>query len=397
MASGFSRVFVASGFSRTFGGVVAQPFKDRFFQRPFFERLADEIAAVYPAFDRARFFARVYDGEWDGLELKGRMRHASEALGTVLPADFRTAVAILLRVERHFDGFDHLLFADFVERFGVDDFDTAVRALEVFTRTSAEFAIRPFLRRYPDRAFPQMRAWAAHESEHVRRLSSEGCRPRLPWGTALEELKRDPAPLLPILEALKDDPSEYVRRSVANNLGDIAKDHPAVALDLGARWIAEDAARLPMVKHGLRDLLKKGNRRALRLFGVGETAKVALETLAVAPQRVPLGGAATLRVALRSTTKKAQRLRLEYAMTYARPNGRTGRKVFKIADVTLAAGARLDLTRKLSFADRSIRTHYAGPHVLSLIVNGDALGEAACRLVPAKPAAGRRMRPAARR
>jgi 3-methyladenine DNA glycosylase AlkC len=376
---------------------VAQPFKDRFFQRPFFERLADEVAKVYPAFDRARFFAGVYDGAWDGLELKGRMRHASEALGAVLPPDFRQAVAILLKVERHFDGFDHLLCADFVERFGVDDFDTAVRALEVFTRTSAEFAIRPFLRRYPDQAFAQMRAWAGHESEHVRRLSSEGCRPRLPWGTALEELKRDPSPILPILEALKDDASEYVRRSVANNLGDIAKDHPGPALDLGERWIAEDASRRPMVKHGLRDLLKKGNRRALTLFGVGETAKVAVETLAVAPARVPLGGDATLRVTLRSTAKKAQRLRLEYAMTYARPSGRTGRKVFKIADADVAAGARLDLTRKLSFADRSIRTHYAGPHVLSLIVNGHALGEAAFHLVPAGKAAGRRTRAAVRR
>jgi len=362
---------------------VADPFKYRFFQRASFERLADEIAKVYPRFDRTRFFALLYDDQWDGLELKGRMRHASEALGQVLPRDYRKALAILLKVEQHVSGFDHLLFADFVERFGVDDFDASMPALEVLTRTSAEFAVRPFLRRYPERAFAQMLAWAGHESEHVRRLSSEGCRPRLPWGTALQELKRDPAPILPILERLKDDPSEYVRRSVANNLGDIAKDHPDLAIDIGERWMREQPERAPLVKHALRDLLKKGNRRALHLFGVGEGAAIEVETLSVTPKRVTLGGIATLRVVLRSTKKRAQRLRMEYAITYARPGERTGRKVFKIADVALAPGGSVDFTRTLSFADRTIRTHHAGRHTLTLIVNGHAHGEVSFALVAA--------------
>lgn len=360
---------------------MADPFKYRFFQRASFEHLADEIRKVYPRFDRERFLALIYDDTWDSLELKGRMRHSSEALGEVLPQDYRKALAILLKVEQHVTGFDHLLFADFVERFGVDDFDVSMPALEVFTRSSAEFAIRPFLRRYPERGFAQMLAWAGHEAEHVRRLASEGCRPRLPWGTALQELKRDPAPILPILERLKDDPSEYVRRSVANNLGDIAKDHPELAVDIGERWMKEDAARAPLVKHALRDLLKKGNRRALHLFGVGEGAAIEVDALSVTPKRVKLGGEATLRVQLHSTKKRAQRLRLEYAIGYARPSGRPGRKVFKIADVALAPGGSLEFTRKLSFIDRTIRTHYAGRHTLTLIVNGQAHGEVTFTLV----------------
>jgi 3-methyladenine DNA glycosylase AlkC len=359
---------------------VAKRFKDRFFQRPFLERLATEIAKVYPSFDRTRFFERVCDDQWDGLELKARMRHVSEALGQTLPTDYRQALAILLKIECHFENFDHLLFADFVERFGVDDFDASMPALEVFTRTSAEFAVRPFIRRYPERAIAHMLAWTGHESEKVRRLASEGCRPRLPWGTALEELKHDPSPILPILERLKDDPSDFVRRSVANNIGDIAKDHPELAIAIGERWIAESGSRTAWMKHALRDLLKKGNRRALHLFGVGTGALVKVDRLSVTPKRVPVGGAATLRVVLHSTAKRAQRLRLEYAMTYARPGGRTGRKVFKIADVNLAAGAYLDLSRKLSFVDRSIRRHYTGRHAATLIVNGRALGAAAFAL-----------------
>ncbi|MDO8834770.1 MAG: hypothetical protein Q7V01_04205, partial [Vicinamibacterales bacterium] len=342
------------------------------------------IGAYDPSFERARFFARLDDGTWDALELKGRMRHAAEALGETLPRDYERALAILLAVESRFSGFDHLLFADFVERYGVDHFETSMAALEVLTRTSAEFAVRPFVRRYPERAFARMLAWTRHSSEHVRRLASEGCRPRLPWGTALGELKRDPSPILPILEQLKDDPSEYVRRSVANNLGDIAKDHPDLAVDIARRWMEQSAARRPLVKHALRDLLKKGHPRGLKLFGVGGLASVAVERLAVVPARVPLGGTAALHVALRSTGRVRQRLRLEYAVTYARPGGRTGRKVFQIGESELAAGATLTLSRRLSFADRTIRTHHPGAHTVTFVVNGKAMQNAVFRLVRAR-------------
>jgi 3-methyladenine DNA glycosylase AlkC len=360
---------------------MATALKDQFLQRPFFERLAVSIAGVHPAFDRDRFLALVFDGKWDDLALKARMRHAAEALGGTLPKDFRQALSIILSVEASFGGFDHLLFADFVERLGVDDPDASLPALEILTRTSAEFAVRPFIRRYPERTMGQMLAWAAHSDEHVRRLSSEGCRPRLPWGTALEELKADPSPILPILERLKDDPSENVRRSVANNLGDIAKDHADLAVSIGARWIGESQSRAPLVKHGLRDLLKKGHRGALSLFGVAAGPAVRLESISVTPRRVPLGGTATLRITARSTASKRQILRLEYALTYARPGGRTSRKVFQIGQIDLQPRGQVDLARKLDFKDRSIRRHYAGTHVLTLIVNGRESGSATFSLL----------------
>ncbi len=362
---------------------MAEPLKNRFLQRPFFDRLAAEILAVYPAFDRARFFRLVFNKDRETLELMGRLRQASEALGATLPADYPAALAILLAVEQHFDGFDHLVFAGFVGRFGVDDLDASMSALETLTRTSGEFAVRPIIRRHPDAALARLRAWTTHPSDHVRRLASEGSRPRLPWGEALDPLIRDPEPILPILEALKDDPSEYVRRSVSNSLGDIGKDHPDLAVAIGARWMAESPARTPLVRHALRTLLKRGHRRALDLFGVGAAPAVVVERLAVRPARVALGGAATLDVALRSTRRQAQTLRLEYAIDYARPGGRSGRKVFKIAEVSLAPRAGLELTRKLSFVDRSVRTHHAGPHAVTLIANGRAMGTARFSLVAA--------------
>jgi 3-methyladenine DNA glycosylase AlkC len=349
---------------------MATPLKDRFFQRPFFERLTSEIAGIHLDFDQPRFFEILYGDGWDALELKARMRRASMALGATLPADFPEALRIVMAVELHFDSFDHLLFADFVECFGVEHCEASLDALEVLTRTTAEFAVRPFIRRYTSHTMARMLAWASHPEPHVRRLASEGCRPRLPWGTALEELKRDPSPILPILERLKDDPSDAVRRSVANNLGDIAKDHPKLAVSIGAAWIAQSKARQPLVRHALRDLLKKGNQKALDLFGVGKAAKVSVERLSLSPKRVVIGGKTTLRFTLRSTGQKPQRLRLEYALTYLRPAGRTARKVFKIADIELGPRASNDIVRKLDFADRSIRKHHPGRHVATIFVNG---------------------------
>lgn len=360
---------------------MATALKDTFFQRPFFERLATEIGRVYPAFDRRRFFVLLHDRDWEGRELKARMRHAAEALGATLPPAYRPALAVLMEVERHFDGFDHLLFADFVERFGVEDFEASMDALEVLTRTTAEFAVRPFLRRHPERAFARMLAWSRHPDEKVRRLASEGCRPRLPWGQALAELKKDPSPILPILENLKDDPSENVRRSVANNLGDVAKDNPGLALDLAERWLAESPARGPLLKHALRALLKKGDRRALGLFGLAGGPGVEVVRLSVKPRRVALGGTATLEIELRSTRRAAQRLRLEYEMAYARPGGRSGRKVFQIQETSLPGGGSLSLARRLSFVDRSTRRHHAGAHAATLVVNGRRLRTARFALV----------------
>ena len=350
---------------------MAEPLKNQFFQKSFFTSLTKHIRRHHSGFDTKRFFRLLYDASWVDRELKARMRHASEALGQTLPQDYRKALGILMRVEEHYRGFDHLLFADFVERFGVDDYQASIPALERLTRTSAEFAIRPFIRKHPKKTMAQMKRWARSKHEHVRRLASEGCRPRLPWGAALAEFKKDPTPILPVLELLKADASESVRRSVANNLGDIAKDNPDIALATARRWLKESRNHEPLLKHGLRGLLKKGDPRALALFGLDIRSKVTVTRLAVTPRQIRIGEGAQLEFELVSGEKAPRPVRLEYIVEYARPSGRPSQKVFQIKQVRLEPSEQIRVQRKLSFADRSTRKHHPGRHSLTLVVNGN--------------------------
>src|SRR5690606_12733236 len=186
------------------------------------------------------FLKSVFDKNWIKLELKERTRHISDQLRRHLPQNYKEATQILMETVRRMLAqsgekmvFEHGFIPDFVERFGTDEPDVSIPAMETITRwTSAEFAVRPFLLKHPERMFAQMLDWSGHESAMVRRLSSEGFRPRLPWGMGVPVLKKDPSPILPVLEKLKNDPAETVRRSVANNLNDISKDHPGLVLQI---------------------------------------------------------------------------------------------------------------------------------------------------------------------
>ncbi|NQS91625.1 MAG: DNA alkylation repair protein, partial [Chloroflexi bacterium] len=233
--------------------------------------LAQSIAAVDPSFQEAQFLQGVFDRTWEKLELKQRMRQITIQLAKQLPEDYPGALEILkkslpLLTEQ---GFEKMVFPDYVELFGLEDWESSIQAMEFFTQhVSAEFAIRPFIVRYPDETLQKMLSWTDHTHPGVRRLASEGCRPRLPWGLRLQELVLDPSPILPILEKLKDDPREEIRRSVANNINDIAKDHPDLVVEVLSRWQDPDNIdRSRLIKHALRTLLKAGHPGALGLLG----------------------------------------------------------------------------------------------------------------------------------
>jgi 3-methyladenine DNA glycosylase AlkC len=206
------------------------------FNEEFLRQFSAKVHAKYGAFDMKGFIAMVTENTWDELALKARMRRITQTLGRYLPDRFEEALDILFAIDETCVGFPYLFFPDFVAVYGQteEDWELSMKALERFTvKSSSEFAVRPFLMKDPERVMGRMKEWAQHSNEHVRRLSSEGCRPRLPWGEALAIFKRDPAPVLSVLELLKADPSLYVRKSVANNLNDIAKDHPARVLETG--------------------------------------------------------------------------------------------------------------------------------------------------------------------
>lgn len=345
------------------------------------ELLADfakVLRKVRPDFSATTFQDQVFDRKWQGLELKERMRHISDCLHRLLPDDFATATSILVDTTEHFIqeqgekmAFEYGFLPDFVERFGLEQPEVSVPALERMTRwTSAEFAVRPYLRDYPERMYTQMQEWARHESPFVRRLASEGFRPRLPWGMGIPVLKRRPELILPVLEQLKVDPAETVRRSVANNLNDISKDHPERVLDIAGRWLGDNPNTDWIVRHACRGLLKKGHPTALKLFGFDPD----LETITIhgfqCDASVRIGERFHFSFSLLNQGSQSVMIRLEYAIDYQTLSGKISRKVFKISEFEIAAGEERLFSKDQRFEDFTTRKHYPGSHRLGILMNG---------------------------
>ena len=302
---------------------MAEPLKNLFFTRESLKKLSAALKKVYPDFDGESFLVLIYTPEWEGLELKAKMRHATLALGSSLPSNFRQAVEILKKAAPEIRGFEAMCFPDFIEVFGMDDWDVSLPALKHFTRfASSEFAIRPFLDREPERVMALMLECAGDGEENVRRFASEGCRPLLPWAIVLSRFRKDPRPILPVLERLKDDPSEKVRRSVANNLNDISKDHPDVVLDIAERWLGCSEGTDWIVKQACRTLLKSGNTRALRLFGFGDPSHLHIKNLRFSREKVSIGRDIHILFDLHVEEEEACKVRLEYRVDYVRAGGK---------------------------------------------------------------------------
>ena len=341
--------------------------------------LALRIKAAYPAFPLEDFTSGVLDETWDSLELKARIRQITINLGRCLPPDYERALGILDRVlagfPEGFHDFTLMYFPDFVEVYGQEErhWELSMAALERYTQfSSAEFAVRPFLIKHETRMMRQMAVWAGHENEHVRRLASEGCRPQLPWGQAINSFKKDPSPVLAILELLKADPSLYVRKSVANSLNDISKTHPERVAKTARAWYGKNEDIDWVVKHGCRTLLKNGNREVLGLFGFADADCVQVEGFALVAAQVEIGG--TLTFSFQIAAPKAAKIRLEYGIDYVKANGARNRKIFQISEVALRQDGKKAYVKTHSFADTSTRKHYPGRHSVTLIVNGAERG-----------------------
>ena len=347
-------------------------------------RVGRAVARYWRGFAVERFVQRVQAGNWKELAFKQRVRRLSLALGEELPGDYVKALEIVVRAAGEgFGSYPAVFFPDFVELYGRAPRDRrrSLKALEVLTQySSSEFAIRAFLALDLEGTMKQIQRWCRHESEHVRRLSSEGIRPRLPWASHLSVFKRDPRPILPILEALKADPSDYVRRSVANNLNDISKDHPELALKVARVWAKGGTLATATAKHGLRTLLKRGDLRALKLVGCHQREGIRLESLKLSPVDLCLGGRLQLQASMR--LKKETKLRLEYALYFPNSKGTFSRKVFKISERNVPQG-ELTFKWQHSFVPLATRTYRPGEYRLGLIINGREERARRFRLTPA--------------
>ena len=349
-----------------------------------FRDMAAELGELYPRFDRKRFLELALPG-LDSLTLLQRLRRMTECFRETLPADYRKALRILEKLApRIKHGFVTLVLPDFVACYGLEDFDASMEALEYFTSFgSSEFAIRHFLRRDLRRTLAVMEKWSRDKNEHTRRLASEGSRPRLPWSFRLEALIADPTPVVPILENLNADPSLYVRKSVANHLNDITKDHPAWVMDRLESWPLDEPHTRWIAKRALRTLIKAGDRRALHLMGAGGRAEVRIAQFAIAPRSVTLGESITLSAEIESASSQAQRLVIDYAVHYVKKSGGTSAKVFKWKETVLGPGSRLSLARSQSIRNFTTRVHYPGRHRVELMINGDRVAKSSFVLASA--------------
>jgi len=347
---------------------MSEPLKN-LYNKKLLANLNQVIIEHYPAFDHNAFSKMVFDRNWKNKELKQRMRHITESLHQHLPSDFKKAIKVLKPVSTKFSGFEHMFFQDYVECYGLHDFETSIPALEHFTKyASSEFAVRAFILQDEKRMMKQMLQWAKSDNHHVRRLATEGCRPRLPWAISLPTFKEDPQPVLPILKILMNDESEYVRRSVANNLNDISKDNPDIVLDWAQQWLNKNKQTDSLIKHACRTLLKQGDQTALSLFGFTESKHIKVSQFEI-QKNVTLGENLSFSFLLKTRKEILGKCRIEFAIDFVKANGSKSRKVFKISESDYNQKEKY-VTKHFSFKSISTRKYYAGKHQLTIIING---------------------------
>lgn len=356
---------------------MPEPLKN-LYNQTFFNVFTSACETVIPDFDSTLFLDQVLDESWENLELKERMRYITLMLRNQLPKDFPSAVDYLLalvpELQKHElkgESLGFLSLPDYVEVFGKNYPELAIKAFEIITPLiTCEFGIRPFIINHQDFVMEQLLVWSKNENVHVRRLASEGCRPRLPWAMGLPSLKKDPFPIIPILENLKDDESEYVRRSVANNLNDISKDHPSLCIKIAKKWFGQTSNTDKLIKHACRTLLKKGNPDVMAIFGLGSSEFISVKDFQIQSPSVSLGQHLEFTFSLINKSDEIQKIRVEYAIYYLKKNGTLSKKVFMLREKDYAPHSTTQIIKRQSFKPITTRKFYQGTHQVSIIVNG---------------------------
>jgi 3-methyladenine DNA glycosylase AlkC len=341
------------------------------FNAAYYKQLASELEKVVPAFN-AKKFEHDVTKNIAALSLNQRLRNTSLVLKNHLPNNYKTSVELLFKViPKLKTGYTNLVFPDFVGVYGHDHFDTSMEALKYFTQFgSSEFAVREFLKRDFDKTIKVMKKWSVDKNHHVRRLASEGSRPRLPWSFKLDEVIQNPSITLDILENLKTDNELYVKKSVANHLNDISKDNTQWMLDVLKTWDNTHPDTAWIKKHASRTLIKKGNTDSLALFDFEPNIKIDVTHFKLHKYKLQLGDYLQFEFDLISQKNKAQKLAVDYKVYYVKKGGELSPKVFKLKEIYLAPHQIVHIEKKHLFKDFTTRKHHQGTHYIEVIING---------------------------
>ena len=341
------------------------------YSKEFIKKLANRLFLAFTNFEKEDFINTIFDISWQNLELKQRMRHIAITLNKYLPFSYKKQLEILKEVKKDFTGLEAMIFQDFVEVFGLDDFDESMKALEVFTQdASSEFAIRQFILKYEEQTMNQMKIWAKSKNEHLRRLSSEGFRPRLPWAISLPKFKQNPTKALEIIELLKNDKSLYVRKSVANNLNDISKDNPQLVIKFVKENLGSTKELDWICKHASRTLLKKGDKQILELFNFDKSHHINLIDFCY-DKSVNIDENLSFSFEINSD-ENIGNIRVEYVIYYLKSNNIHNKKVFMISQNEIKSSSK-KFTKKQSFKNMTTRKHYLGKHFIAILINGEEI------------------------
>ncbi len=349
-------------------------------------RIASGMQAAWPAFDVKGFEQTALRGIRD-LGLKQRVNHLVSALNQHLPDDFVKTADILRRAPNNWDfgdptdpirSFASWPVIDYAATYGLEHPEVSLDLLKHLTHMfSAEFAIRPFILRYPELCLAAFETWVDDSNHQVRRLVSEGSRPRLPWGMRLPPYCDDPTPLIPLLTRLNNDPSDYVRRSVANSLNDISKDNPDIAVEVCQYWLRGTQATNEVsadtkwiVRHAMRSLIKSGRADVFPLLGFTANPKLELGDVKLSSSKIKLGEALAFETQIHSKSKSTQHLAIDFVIHHRKANGSLSPKVFKWKEMDLKPGQSLAISKKHAIRKINTRAYYSGQHQLDIVING---------------------------
>ncbi|MFF7145584.1 DNA alkylation repair protein [Streptomyces nodosus] len=343
--------------------------------------LVTELETAAPG-QRLAKTSSITSSDLEPLNLRARSDLVEAALLNDLPDDYYAVAAIFRRAlaSPGFSGWSIWPVTEAVAALALSSdvpaaFDDGLSLLaELTPRLTSEFAIRRFLMADLDRALESVMTWTAHPDAAVRRLASEGTRPFLPWAIRVRSILDTTACTVPILNALHEDESDYVRRSVANHLNDLSRQDPDLVVSLATEWLRDPGRHTrSVVRHGLRTLIKRAHPGALALMGFSASA-LTVSTPRLESKQVQAPGKLAFAFDVTNDGPEPANIAVDYVIHFVKANGSLSDKVFKLAVRELAPGETTRFTKSHVFRPMTTRVHHAGTHALEVQVNGSRSG-----------------------